>query len=65
MVNDLIHLFSGKEKHIIRTKINRLISEITSDIDSVTYYDLDYVNVTAPISDASTIPFLTKKMDTS
>jgi DNA polymerase-3 subunit delta len=60
VVKDLIYLFSGKEKHIIKTKILRLISELTDEPDSVTQYDLDYANVVSAISDASTIPFLTQ-----
>ncbi|HOI46457.1 MAG TPA: DNA polymerase III subunit delta [Bacilli bacterium] len=59
-MKDLIYLFSGKEKHIIKTKILRLITELTDDPDSVTQYDLDYTNVIHALSDASTIPFLTQ-----
>jgi len=60
MVQDVIHLFLGKDKHIIKTKMKRLIDEITDEEDCITSYDLDYVNVSSAISDATTIPFLHK-----
>lgn len=56
-----IFLFTGEEKFIIQTKINRVVSESEADEFNVLSYDCDEVNVKEAITDASTPPFMSKK----
>lgn len=56
-----IYLFTGEEKFIIQTKVNRVITESEADELNVLSYDCEEVNVKKAITDASTPPFMGKK----
>lgn len=56
-----IFLFTGEEKFIIQTKINRVISESGADEINIVSYDCEEVNLKDAILDASTPPFMSKK----
>lgn len=53
-----IYLFSGKEELMIKTKIDKLVSSLTTNQFNITSYDMQQNNVAMAIQDALTPPFL-------
>ena len=55
---DTLYLFTGSEEPVIRTRINRLIDELSKIPSTVIKYDIDLTSLKKIIADAVTIPFL-------
>ena len=58
MEQDTLYLFTGSEEPVIRTRINRLIDELSKTPSDVIKYDMDLTSFKKVISEAVTIPFL-------
>lgn len=58
MEQDTLYLFTGSEEPVIRTRINRLIDELSKTPSDVIRYDMDLTSFKKVISEAVTIPFL-------
>lgn len=56
-----IYLFTGEEKYVVSTKIHRVISDSEASEFDVITYDLEEVNLSSAITDALTLPFISKK----
>ena len=55
---DTLYLFTGTEEPVIKTRIKRLVDELSKTPSTVIKYDLDIVSLKKVVSDAVTIPFL-------
>ena len=56
-----VFLFTGEEKYIVTTKINRVIAESEADEFNTISYDCEEVNLAIALQDATTPPFMAKK----
>lgn len=58
---DTLYLFTGTEEPVIKTRINRLIDDLSKIKSSVIKYDFDLVSMKEILMDAITVPFLTEQ----
>lgn len=56
-----IYLFYGTDTFIIKSKINNIINKYNVDEFNVSNYDMEEVNLSDAVNDASTIPFMSDK----
>lgn len=56
-----IYLFTGEEKFVVQTKIQKVASDSEASEYDVITYDLEEVNLSSAITDALTLPFISKK----